>query len=259
MLREMGEKLAPRPTVEPSRERRELAELNDRRRQLVDDRKRERQRLQQTDNPIVAKDIKALIRVLDNHIASIETRIRALLEARETLGEDARRMQTAPGIGAITAAVLLAEMPEIGHLSRRAIAMLAGLAPIACESGDYRERRKIQGGRRKVRTALYMAALGCVRASARFRAFYERLRNERGLAPKAAFVAVARKLLTVLNAMLCDGVDYCEHRFPHFGDEKGATKSSPGAADRSPSPIRLATGERSAAEGVMASIPLVGG
>lgn len=207
MLAKMGASLQPKASIEPPKSRQKLAALQARRRQLVDMRKSEKCRLKQADLREISQDIKGLIRVLDGRIKKIETAITALTAKDGDLKRDAARLRTAPGVGPITATCLMAELCELGTLPRRAISALAGVAPLACDSGQYRGRRRIWGGRRKVRTALYMAALGAARADDGFRAFYQR-RIKDGLAPKAALIAVARKLLVTLNAMLRDGTDY---------------------------------------------------
>ena len=110
-------------------------------------------------------------------------------------------LRTVPGIGPTVARTLLAELPELGHLDRRAIAALVGVAPFNRDSGQWRGRRMIWGGRASVRAALYMAALVAARYNPVMRAFYQRLRAA-GKPPKVALVAVMRKLLTTVNAML---------------------------------------------------------
>ena len=115
--------------------------------------------------------------------------------------------RTAPGVGQVTASVIAALLPELGHRSPKTIAALAGLAPFAADSGQWRGRRSIKGGRRRVRKALYMAALGAVRAGGVFKDFYLRLRAA-GKPAKLALIAVARKLLTTLNAMVRDNVAF---------------------------------------------------
>ncbi|SEG83038.1 transposase, partial [Bosea lathyri] len=103
--------------------------------------------------------------------------------------------------GPVTAVTLIALMPELGHVSPKAIAALTGLAPFNNDSGRRRGQRMIRGGRRRVRRALYMAALAAIRTSPRFKTFYDTIRA-RSAAAKVAIIAVARKLITVLNAML---------------------------------------------------------
>jgi transposase len=112
-----------------------------------------------------------------------------------------------PGIGLVVAATLIAELPEIGRLSRRQIASLAGLAPFPCESGDRIGYRAIRGGRAEVRRALYNGARSAIQHNPIAKPFYERLRS-RGKSHKVAIVAAMRKLLTILNAMLKAGTDW---------------------------------------------------
>ena len=109
-----------------------------------------------------------------------------------------------PGVGPVVSRTLIAELPEMGKLSRRQIASLVGVAPINCDSGTLRGRRSVWGGRPTVRRALYMAALVATRKNGLIRSFYERLRKA-GKKPKVALVACMRKLLTILNAMVRTG------------------------------------------------------
>ena len=133
--------------------------------------------------------------------------MRAIVEADPALAEIDRRLRTVPGVGPIVAATLIAELPELGRLDRRSIAALAGLAPIARDSGKRAGRRTIGGGRPIVRTMLFIAGLHASRRDATFRDFRMRL-EAAGKPVKAAITATARKLLTVLNAMLAAGTDY---------------------------------------------------
>ena len=111
-------------------------------------------------------------------------------------------LQSAPGVGPIVSATLIAELPELGNVDRRAIAALAGLAPVARDSGKRSGPRAIEGGRPVIRTILYLAGFHASRAaSRRFRDFRDRLQRA-GKAPKAAIIATARKLLVTLNAMV---------------------------------------------------------
>ena len=112
-----------------------------------------------------------------------------------------------PGIGDATARVLLAELPELGHVDRHQVAALAGLAPFNRDSGQWRGERHIQGGRAGVRTALYMPTVVATRCNPVIRAMYRRLRAA-GKKPKVALTACMRKLLTILNAMLRDGTPW---------------------------------------------------
>ena len=130
-----------------------------------------------------------------------------LVAADPELAAIDRRLRTTPGTGPIVAATLIAKMPELGRLDRRRIAALAGLAPIARDSGKREGRRTIGGGRPVVRTMLYLAALHASRCDDTFGAFRHRL-QQAGKPVKAAITATARKLLVTLNAMLAASADY---------------------------------------------------
>ncbi len=200
MLAWLGARLDPTPTCEPSPERQHLAELLQRRNQLVEMRKQEKTRLKQVDPGPLRRDIKSLIEVLSRHIATFERAIKNLIETNTEFDRLVHTLQTAPGVGPVIAATLIAEMPELGNLDRRAVALLAGLAPIADDSGKRKGYRKISGGRPRLRRALYLAALTAKRNPA-FQPFYDRLRDN-GKQPKTAIIAVARKLIVTLNAMI---------------------------------------------------------
>ena len=144
---------------------------------------------------------------LTSEIATIEAAIATRLEALAATCERAARLISVPGIGALTAASLLALLPELGRLDAKAIASLAGVAPFARDSGLMRGRRTIWGGRKPVRTALYMATLVATRHNRTIRAFCERLRAG-GKAKKLAITACMRKLLVILNAMLASGTSW---------------------------------------------------
>ncbi|AMB44848.1 transposase [Methylorubrum sp. Q1] len=207
MLAELGARLRPAPTQPVTAARRVLQAQATRRRQLVEIRKQEATRLQQTTDKQARADITSLIALLDRRIAKVEALMAALVDADPETQAIGRRLQTAPGVGPIVAATLIAEMPELGQLDRRRIAALAGLAPIARDSGKRVGPRNIGGGRPVVRTILYLAALQASRRSAVFRTFRERLALA-GKPTKAALIATARKLLITLNAMLATGTDY---------------------------------------------------
>lgn len=200
MLAQYAQRLEPAPHVPLSRVRKTLRALTDRRAQLVDMRKQEQTRLQQTTDPDIAAEIASAIAALATRIASYDARIKALLDTDAELAQPARLIVTTPGVAFLTAATLLAHMPELGRASAKSIAALAGLAPLARDSGRWRGQRRIWGGRRPVRRLLFLAARHAAR-SPRFAAFADKLRAA-GKAPKAILIAVARKLLVALNAML---------------------------------------------------------
>lgn len=209
MLSELGARLRPPPTEPLAAARRALQAQATRRRQLVELRKQEATRLQQTADATARADIRSLIAVLERRIAKVDQQMAALIAADPELNGVDLRLKTVPGIGPVVAATLIAELPELGHLDRRRIAALAGLAPIARDSGKRSGRRIIGGGRPVVRTLLYIAALHASRRCPVFMAFRSRL-IAAGKPVKAAITATARKLLSVVNAMLANGVDYRE-------------------------------------------------
>ena len=184
-----------------------LARLAKRRDQLVLMRAQEKNRRSEADDRAMAERIGRFIEVLDGEIEEIEADIRALIKAEQEISDDAQLMRSLPGIGPVACMQLIAQMPELGQVGPKQIAALAGLAPFNVDSGTYRGKRKIGGGRKRVRDALYMAALNAVRRADPFKAFYTRLRQA-GKPAKLALIAVARKLLTVLNAMMRDRKPY---------------------------------------------------
>ncbi len=207
MLAEMGRALRLKPSPPRAPERVRLADLMARRDDLSDMRRREANRIKQARDAWIKKDIKTVLRALDRRLVRVEAEINAQIEADETLAGAAARLQSMPGIGPILAASLVARLPELGRLDRRAIASLAGLAPHACDSGVFRGKRRVWGGRAEVRRCLYLAGFIASRYDPRLRAFRTRL-EAAGKPPKVAIVAVARKLLTILNAMFRDGNEY---------------------------------------------------
>lgn len=176
-----------------------LADLVARRRQLVSMIVAEKSRRGIAPEP-VRRSIASVLRALDQQVREIDQRIdRALLEDGER-AELADLLQTVPGVGIGVARTLLVDLPELGHLGRREITSLVGIAPFAKDSGTVRGTRRIRGGRASVRTALYLAAMSASRFNPVLRELYQRLRQA-GKPPKLAFIAVARKLLTILNAI----------------------------------------------------------
>lgn len=171
-------------------------------------RAKERCRLKEAaDDQDLADCHRALIACLTDRIARTERATRAVLTSAPELADRARRIATAPGAGQVTAWSLIALLLELGRLGGKPLAALAGLAPFARDSGLLKGRRRMSGGRSRVRRALYMAALTAVRKDGAFKTFYDRLRDA-GKPPKLALGATARKLLMVLNATTRDDRDY---------------------------------------------------
>lgn len=199
MLALYGTALALRPTPVLSPARRRLKALVTRRDQLVELRKMERTRLSEAaDEPWLRESLTAMIAALDGQVRAIEAAIKTCVRSDGELAQAYELACSAPYVGPVTAAVLLAQMPELGQTDRRAIAALAGLAPLACDSGAFKGRRRIWGGRKRVRDALYMAALGAIR-SGPLQPNYRSM-IQAGKPPKLALIAIARKLLVQINA-----------------------------------------------------------
>jgi transposase len=207
VLAEMGRALDLRPTVRVDGGRLRLAELVARRDAIVAAITAETNRLGMARDAFVRRDIGRMLGVLRGRRAAIEKEIASHISAHQPLASDAARLRTAPGIGPTIAAVLLARLPELGRLDRRAIASLAGLAPHACDSGHRRGRRHVWGGRAEARRALYIAALVASRYNPVLKAVRDRMQVA-GKPTKVAILAIARKLLTILNAMLRDQRDF---------------------------------------------------
>lgn len=197
--------LAPTPPQDPDRAR--LSDLVARREDLTTTIRREKNRAGTTRDPWIAQEIGRLIAVLEDHQAAVERAIAALIAASALLAAEARRLRTVPGIGLTLVAVILARLPELGHIDEKRIAALAGLAPHACDSGLHRGKRRIWGGRADVRRALYLAGFVASRFDPKIKAFRARL-EAAGKPQKLAITACARKLLTILNAMMRSGLNY---------------------------------------------------
>lgn len=179
-----------------------LAGLVTRRGQLIAARSAEKQRLECA-GPDARASIQRMIACLDDEIARIEKAIEALIEASAELTSKRDLLLGAPGVGHATAALVLAQIPELGRIGPRQLASLAGLAPHARESGNYRGQRHIGRGRSDVRRGLFMAVMGGARGSNFLREMMTRLKAA-GKTHKQAVIACARKLLIVLNAMIRD-------------------------------------------------------
>lgn len=194
---------AVRPAIRalPDGQRQVLDELMGRRRQLVGMLVMEKNRLGQARDPHVRRDIQGMIRVLEKRIDGCNGDLQRLIRESPMWRAQEDLLRSFNGIGKANAFMMLAELPELGTLSRKKIAALVGIAPIARDSGQHRGRRSIAGGRAQVRSMLYMAAVTAARSNPVIRAFYLRLRAA-GKPAKVALVACMRKILTILNAMM---------------------------------------------------------
>lgn len=201
MLSAYGRALQPAPTAAPTAEQTHLAELSTRRLQLMQTLLAENNRSHHYLDKFCLRQARRLRRLLEQQIEQCDVAIAQLIAADPILQHNATRIDAIPGVGSVTAATVLAELPELGRISDEAAAALAGVAPYNRDSGCSQGPRHIAGGRIGVRCALYMAALSAVRHDPILKAFYLRLRAA-GKKPKVALVASMRKLVVLMNRLL---------------------------------------------------------
>lgn len=201
VLRAFGEAVHPPPTLAPTARQQRLGELVLRRRQLVEFVVAESNRSAHYGEPLARRQAAAVLRMLRRQIAQCEQATADLIAEDEVLAARAVRLAQVPGVGAVTAATLLAELPELGTLRDEGAAALAGVAPYNADSGPFAGTRRIRGGRAPVRCALYMAALSAARFDPVLKTFHQRLLAA-GKKPKVALTAVMRKLIVLLNRLL---------------------------------------------------------
>jgi transposase len=193
---------AVKPEVRPLKplELQKLEALNKRRRQIVEMITIERNRLV-TAPEWIRPDIEELIAILKKRLAAINRDLNKLIRKSPLWREKDKILQSVPGVGPVMAMTLLADLPELGALNRKQISALVGVAPLNCDSGTYKGKRKIWGGRAAIRSVLYMCTLTAIRHNPVIRDFYQRLRKA-GKMPKVAITACMRKILVILNAMM---------------------------------------------------------
>lgn len=194
---------AIRPQVRPLKDEatRALDDLVNRRRQLIDMRVQETLRLGTAATKPLQRSLKKHIEWLDRQIADLDRDLSQRLRESDAWRAKDDLLQSIPGVGSVTTATMLAKCPELGTLNRRQIAALTGVAPMANDSGKFRGKRFIWGGRAEVRAVLYMAAVSAMRCNPVIKTFAERLKKA-GKPPKVVIVACMRKLLTIMNSML---------------------------------------------------------
>jgi len=203
LIARFAEQVRPEPRPVASEQAQGLAELVARRRQVVEMIGMEANRRRQARSPKVLRGIERTLAALQTALAELDREIDGQVRGSPAWRAAEDLLTSVPGVGPITARTLIAELPELGRITRRRVAALVGVAPVNRDSGASRGHRAIAGGRRGVRNVLYMAALTAIRRNPAVRAAYERLRG-RGTPAKAALVAAMRKLLTILNAVLRD-------------------------------------------------------
>src|SRR5204863_1167938 len=203
VIARFAEAVKPEPRAIPDEATRLLSELVARRRQIVEMLVAERQREKRAGNVRVRKSLARHIKVLERELQELTDDIGELIRGSPAWRETEDLLTSVPGVADKTSSSLLAELPELGRLTRRQIASLVGVAPFTRQSGRWKGKSMIAGGRAAVRTAIYMAALAASQHNPVLNAFYRRL-VAAGKPKMVALIAVARKLLTILNAMIRD-------------------------------------------------------
>ncbi|HLH50324.1 MAG TPA: IS110 family transposase [Roseiarcus sp.] len=203
MLAILGESLAPAVTPPPSELFEALQELVRGRQAAVEERTALLNRLAASKTKCLIAEIKRQLRALETAIANLEAEIKRLIKSDPRLARRFEILVSIPSVGDITAAAIIAELQEIGTVSAKHVAMLAGLAPIARDTGETKGARHIKGGRAHLRNALYMAALSAFRYNPAFKIFHNRL-IAAGKESKVALVAVMRKLIVLANTLVCE-------------------------------------------------------
>jgi len=201
-----AERVRPQVRALPDEEARALDAIVGRRRQVIDMITAEKNRLGLA-LPAVRKNIEEHIRWLERQLERVDTDLDRRIRKSPVWMAKHNLLRDVPGVGPNLARTLIAELPELGQLSHKQIAALVGVAPLARDSGLFRGKRMVWGGRASVRSALYMSILSATKWNPVIRVFYQRLRAQ-GKPPKVAMVACMRKLLTILNAMVRDGREW---------------------------------------------------
>lgn len=200
-LSRYGAAFNPAPTLPPSPARKALADLSTRRRQLIDTRTTETNRAEHYTDKTSRSQSRQLLKLLQKQIDACDKAILQVIQADQDLKTSSQRLDAIPGVGPVTAAAVLADLPELGSISNEAASALVGVAPFNKDSGSHKGLRQIAGGRKHLRCSLYMASLTAVKHDPILKAFYTRLRAA-GKKPKVALVACMRKLVVLMNRLL---------------------------------------------------------
>jgi len=204
ILARFGQLAGPRVTPQSPEKQAELAALVLARRQLIEMRTMETNRLELLLHQAARRSHEKVIQVLQRQIDELDKKISHAITTDDHWKGRLEQLTSVPSIGTVTGATLLAELPELGQLNRQKITALTGLAPFNNDSGRHRGKRSIYGGRAAARQALYMATLTAVRCNVSIKAFYQRLLKH-GKPKMVAIVAAMRKLLIILNALIKSG------------------------------------------------------
>lgn len=201
ILAQFARIVQPRPLEKKPQNQDELKQLVTRRRQLLNLKSMETQRLEQTDQKLAQESIHKLLQVTQKQIEQLDEEIKRLIQSDGDWKYKAKLLNSVPGVGAVTIASLLAELPELGSLNRQEAAALVGVAPFNRDSGKFQGRRAVWGGRAGIRSTLYMAALTARTHNPVIRDFSQRLQQS-GKIFKVEITACMRKLLVILNTLI---------------------------------------------------------
>ncbi|MCS0382178.1 IS110 family transposase, partial [Vibrio diabolicus] len=204
LIAHYAERVQPELTKLKSENIRLMSDLVTRRNQLLTMQTMERNRLQILPKNI-SSTITPILTALKNQIEKVEAKIAKLIESCPEYQAKNTILQSMPGVGKVLAASLISNVPELGFITNKQASSLIGVAPITRESGRFKGKRLIQGGRTQVRTVMYMAMMSAIQCNPVFRATYERLLTA-GKPKKVAIVACMRKMVVIFNSMLRDGV-----------------------------------------------------
>jgi len=207
IIAEFAAVIKPRPTPQKSKNLIAIKDLLARRRQVMEMRTQELNRLKIMGKSLEAS-CKRIIKVLDKEVERLEKSLSEYVDEQSEWSEKRELLISTPGVGKTLVYTLLADLPEIGTLSNKEIGALVGVAPMNRDSGSMRGKRKIKGGRASVRTMLYMATLSATQCNPVIKHFYKKLVDQ-GKHKKVAIVACMRKFITILNAMVRDKKEWC--------------------------------------------------
>jgi transposase len=202
LLVRFGEAVKPAITVLPSQEEQQLSALMTRRGQVIDLLTIEKNHLYSS-HPVSKNSVEKIINILQEELDELNHQIEDRIDQFPLFKQKDEILRSAPGVGKVSAAILLSDLPELGLLDRKKIAALVGVAPFNNDSGRYRGKRRIKGGRPAVRKVLYMSTLSATKFNPVIRSYYQHLLSK-GKVKKVAIVACMRKLLIYLNSMIRD-------------------------------------------------------
>ena len=207
VLREFARLASPRLLEKRAQSRVELEALVTCRRQLIHVRTEQINRRGSTCSKTALRSIDAVLKTLNRQILELDRKIAALIENDDDMNRHDKLLKSVPGVGAVLSTTLLAELSEIGTVGRQRLCALVGVAPFNCDSGRFKGKRAIRGGRASVRSVLYMATIAAMRFNPIIHRFAQRLKAA-GKLNKVIIVAAMRKLLSILNAMIRDDLSW---------------------------------------------------